>query len=142
MRTGSTLVRVLPNPGGGWDVREPGSTRALSHAAEEDEAVVRARAMMPQGGVVQVLDHGGFMVKTYTAPRPGKGPWWYVQPRPLLWVVGGLLLLQGILGVVTTVYPGEYRFWLGLVMGMMGGLYLALVVASRRRDRRLMLRED
>ena len=29
MRTGSTVLRVLPNQGGGWDVPKPGSTRAL-----------------------------------------------------------------------------------------------------------------
>ena len=74
MRTGATLVRVLPNPRGGWDVREPGSTRALGHAAERDRAVLRARTLLQRGGVVQVLDHGGSLIQTYSVSDPGKGP--------------------------------------------------------------------
>lgn len=96
---------------------------------------------MMSGGVVQVLDHGGVLVKTYSVPGPGESPWWYVPPLPLFWVMGGLFLLQGIFGVVTH-DVGEFQFWLYLVMGLMGVLYLALVVSSRRRHRRLVLSED
>lgn len=141
MRTGSTLVRVLPNPAGGWDVREPGSARALGHAAERDKAVLRAQALMVSGGVVQLLDDSGVLVKTYTVPGPGQNPWWYVPPLPLFWVVGGVFTLQGAFGVATH-NISEIPFWLGLVMGLMGVLYLALVARSRGRDRRLVLSQE
>ena len=39
MMTGSTVVRVVPSPTGGWDVREPGTARAIGHAAQQDAAV-------------------------------------------------------------------------------------------------------
>ncbi len=141
MRTGSKVVRVLPNPAGGWDVREPGSTRALSHAAQENKAVLRAQAIMLRGGVVEVLDHSGALVKTHTVPGPDENPWWYVPPLPLYYVLSGLFLLQGISGV-TTLDFAKFRFWLALMMLMAGFGYVALVLASRRRNRHLILAEE
>lgn len=141
MRTGSTLVRVLPNPAGGWDVREPGSVRALGHAAERNAAVLRAQALMLSGGVVQLLDEAGVLVKTYTVPDPRQSSWWYVPPLPLSWAVGGLFTLQGAFTVATH-QVDEAPFWLGLAMGLAGVLYLALAARSRRRNRRLILSQD
>jgi hypothetical protein len=135
MPTGSTLVRVVPNPAGGWDVREPGTTRALSHAADKDEALVRAHAVMLNGGVVQVLDDGGFLVETHTVPGPVDRPRWYVTPRPLFWALGALFLVQGIAGVAGR-DPGGVRFWMGWAQLLLGALYLVLVSLSRRYDRR------
>jgi Uncharacterized protein conserved in bacteria (DUF2188) len=60
MVTGSTLVRVVPRPGGGWDVREPGGNPPLIHADSQAKAVKRAHSMLSRGGDVQVLDAGGF----------------------------------------------------------------------------------
>ena len=45
--------------------------------------------------------------ETYTVPKPGEGPWWYVQPAPLFSVLGPLLLPQGIFGVITTLEVGS-----------------------------------
>ena len=134
MQTGSTLVRVAPNPAGGWDVREPGTTRVLSHADGKDDALVRAHAVMLNGGVVQVLDGGGFLVETHTVPGPVDRPRWYVTPRPLFWALGALFLVQGIAGVASL---GGLRFWMGWAQLLLGALYLVLVTLSRRYDRRL-----
>ena len=134
MLTGSTLVRVVPNPGGGWDVREPGSTRALHHSAVKEKAVRRARSAMLDGGVVHVLDGEGVLLQAYTVPGPRDRPWWYIPPRPLSWVTGSLFLLLGILEVAGHGI-GEFRFWLSLATGLLGGFYLVMLVVSHRRDR-------
>lgn len=109
MRTGGTLVRVLPRHGGGWDVREPGNARVLDHASQRDEAIRRAQSLMVNGGCVQVLDRDGFLDQTYSVPGPSERPWWYLQPSPLYWIMGGLFLLQGVLGI-STLDPGQFRF--------------------------------
>lgn len=134
MQTGSSLVRVVPGPDGGWDVRERGGLRALSHAAEKDAAVRKARAAMLNGGVVEVLDGAGTVLETHTVPGPGGRPWWYVPPRPLFWVVGLLFLVQGVFGVAGR-SVGEFRFWLGLAALLLADFYLAVLVVSRRHDR-------
>lgn len=42
-RKGPDTHHVVPNPGGGWDVRRGGSERASLHADIKREAVDRAR---------------------------------------------------------------------------------------------------
>ena len=59
MRTGSTLMRVVESPGGGRDIREPGSIRAVDHRADMNEAVIKAEEFEAQ--VEQTL---GFMRET------------------------------------------------------------------------------
>ncbi|HEY0238672.1 MAG TPA: hypothetical protein VGC37_08505 [Friedmanniella sp.] len=140
MQTGSTLVRVAPNPSGGWDVREPGSARVLARAANRDGALLRAHAVMLNGGFVQVLDGEGFLVETRTVPSPAERPRWYVVSRPLFWALVVLFLVQGVAGVAGR-GPAELRFWLGLVQLLLGAVYLVLMIMSRRHDRRL-LRAD
>lgn len=141
MVTGSTLVRVVPNPDGGWDVREPGGTRALTHARTKDTAILRARTMMLNGGVVQVLDSEGYLLETYTVSGPRERPWWYIAPRRLSWVIGSMFVLQGVLQVAGRGI-GEFRFWLGLTMGLLGICYLVMLVISYRRDRQLLQSEQ
>lgn len=137
MQTGSTLVRVAPNPAGGWDVREPGTTRVLAHAAHQDGAVRRAHAVMLNGGIVQVLNGEGFLVETRTVPSPLERPRWYIASRPLFWALGGLFLVQGVVGVVSR-GPAELRFWLAVVQLLLGASYLVLMIVSRRHDRQLL----
>jgi hypothetical protein len=141
MLTGSTIVRVVPNPAGGWDVREPGATRALSHAADKHKAVVRARGVMLAGGVVHVLDAEGALLETHTVPGPGEQPWWYAPPRRLTWVVAGGFFVQGVVQV-----PGrdidDFRLWLGLATVLLAAFYLTMLIVSRRHDRRLLQPEQ
>lgn len=141
MRTGSTLVRVVENPGGGWDVREPGSTRVLAHSAEMNEAILKARTMMLNGGAVRIVNREGFVVETHTVPAPGDNPWWYLAPRPLFWFLGGLFVLQGVVGTLGRRGDGVL-FWMYVVMGLVGVAYLAVLLISRRRDRRLAQSRD
>lgn len=126
----------MPGLAGGWDVRERGGLRPLSHAVEKDAAVRRAGAATLNGGVVQVLDTGGVVVETRTVPAPRERPRWYVPPRPLFWSVGLLFLVQGVFGVAGRTV-GEFRFWLGLATLLLACFYLALLVVSRRHDRQL-----
>lgn len=130
------MVRVVPGADGGWDVREPGSNRALVHAAEKEAAVLRARAMMLHGGVVQVLDNEGFLVEARTVSAPADKPWWYVPSTPVFGVMGVLFLVLGILGI-TTDHVSEPALGLYLLLGLMGVFYLVVVISSRRRDRAL-----
>lgn len=141
MQTGSTLVRVVPNSAGGWDIREPGSGRPLSRAPTKDKAVLRARAAMLSAGTVQVLGADGLLLQTYLVSGPSERPWWYIPSRPLFWVAGVLFVLQGVLGL-TGSRPGEFGFWLGLAVGLMGVFYLVLIAVSHRRDRRLLHAEQ
>lgn len=136
MSTGSTVVRVVENPGGGWDIREPGSTRALAHSADMKEAVLRARTMMQHGGAVRIINREGFVMETQAVPAPGDNPWWYLAPRPLFWFLGGLFLLQGVLGTLSR-RGGGVLWWMGVLMGLLGVAYLSMLLISRRRDRRL-----
>ena len=141
MLTGSTLVRVVPNPGGGWDVWEPGGTRALAHARTKDKAILRARTLMLDGGVVQVFHAEGSLLETYTVSGRRGRPWWYIPPRPWFWLIGSLFLLQGVFEVAGRGIGG-LRFWLGLMMWLLGGFYLVMLVISYRRDRQLLQTEQ
>lgn len=78
--------------------------------------------------------------ETHTVPGPKDRPWWYVPPRPLLWVVGVAFLLQGVF-VDLDPDVGALRSWLGRATTLMGALYLVLLACSRRADRRLLKTE-
>jgi hypothetical protein len=136
MRTGSTVIRVMQNPGGGWDIREPGRTRALAHSDDLNEAVLKARTMMVNGGAIRIVNGEGFLVETRTVPAPGDNPWWYLAPRLSTWVLGVLFVMQGVFGTVTRRGDGIF-FWLYVVMGLLGVAYIVQLLVSRRRDRHL-----
>src|SRR5918997_4407975 len=134
MRTGSTVIRVVENPDGGWDIREPGRTRALAHSADLNEAVLKARTMMVNGGAVRIVNGEGFLVETRTVPAPGDNPWWYQAPRLSTWVLGVLLVLQAVVGTVSRRTDGIF-FWLYVVMGLLGVASIVQLLVSRRRGR-------
>ena len=136
MRTGSTVIRVVENPDGGWDIREPGRTRALAHSADLNEAVLKARTMMVNGGAVRIVNGEGFLVETRTVPAPGDNPWWYQAPRLSTWVLGVLLVLQAVVGTASRRTDGIF-FWLYVVMGLLGVASIVQLLVSRRRDRHL-----
>lgn len=45
MSKGPKTHHVLPNPGGGWDVKRGGSQRASSHHDTKQEAIDKGRAV-------------------------------------------------------------------------------------------------
>jgi uncharacterized protein DUF2188 len=136
MGTGSTLLRVVEHPDDGWDIREPGNTRPLAHRTDLDEAIFKAGTMMERGGAIRIVNREGFLLETRTVPAPGNNPWWYLAPGPLFWVLGGIFTLQGVLGVLVRRDAGVL-FWTSILMGLVGVAYVAMLLFSRRRDRRL-----
>ena len=133
MRTGSTLVRVVPNVAGGFDVKEPRAARPLLHAESQELALVRAREALYDGGVVQIVNGDGFIIETHHVPFPGRAgrPWWYVPFRDLAVLLGVLQFIPGLLRLV----EGESGFstWLGAFQIIFGLLLIWAAVVSRRR---------
>jgi hypothetical protein len=132
VETGSTLVRVVPGPTGRWEVREPGSSRALFEADSPVIAAARARRLLTGGGTVEVLDQAGRVLESQTAPSASVGrPWWYVPPTKLNWVLGALFAAQGVFHLIAGVR------WLSWLFLLMAAVYLIALTASRRRDSRI-----
>lgn len=100
----------------------------------------RAQAILANGGVMQVLDEEGFLVETVAVASIGEGPRWYVEPLPILWVLSGSLILQGVVGIASFDLH-LVRFWLGVGTALFGVPGLILLIFSRRH-RQLMLSED
>lgn len=49
---------VVPNPGGGWDVKKPGAQRSSSHHPTQSEAIGRAHEIVQNAGGGEVVTHG------------------------------------------------------------------------------------
>ena len=50
MRKGPETHHVVPNPGGGWDVKRGGASRASSHHTTKQAAIDSGRAMSRSQG--------------------------------------------------------------------------------------------
>jgi hypothetical protein len=124
----------VEHPDGGWDIREPGATRPLAHRTDLDEAIFKAGTMMERGGAIRIVNREGFLLDTRAVPAPGNNPWWYLAPGPLFWVLGGIFVLQGVVGVLGRRDWGVL-FW--ILVGLLGVAQVAMLLLSRRRDRRL-----
>lgn len=48
---------VVPNPGGGWDVKKPGADRSSSHRPTQSDAIDRAREIVDNAGGGEVVIH-------------------------------------------------------------------------------------
>lgn len=133
METGSTRVRVVPGSAGRWEVREPGSTRALLEVESPTVAVVRARKLLTRGGTVEILDQAGLVLETHVVPPPSASQsWWYMPPKKLFWVLGALFLAQGVFHLVV-----DGLGWPGVLFSFAGALYLSCLTASHRRHSRI-----
>lgn len=66
---------VVPSPKGGWDVKKPGSTRAVAHGDTQKAATDKARESVRKAGGGEVRIHGrdGRIRDSDTIP-PGRGP--------------------------------------------------------------------
>lgn len=49
---------VVPNSGGGWDVKAPGATRASSHHDTQADAINRGREIIGNAGGGELNIHG------------------------------------------------------------------------------------
>lgn len=67
---------VLPNQGGGWDVRAPGAVRASAHTATQADALRRARTIVGNAGGGEVVIHGrNGQIRDSDTIAPGNDPY-------------------------------------------------------------------
>lgn len=66
---------VVPNPNGGWDVKDPGASRASSHHNTQAEAERRAKEIVHNagGGEVVIHDRQG-RIRDSDTVAPGHDP--------------------------------------------------------------------
>ena len=66
---------VVANPKGGWDVKKPGSGRAIVHTETQKDAVDRARKIVSNSGGGEVRIHGrDGRIRDSDTIAPGKDP--------------------------------------------------------------------
>ena len=66
---------VVPNPGGGWDVKKPGAQRASTHHDTQRQAERRAKQIVAKagGGEVRIHDRRG-RIRDSDTVAPGNDP--------------------------------------------------------------------
>ena len=71
----SNSRHVVPNPGGGWDVKAPGANRASSHHGTQAEAEQRAKEIVANrgGGEVRIHRRDG-RIRDSDTVAPGNDP--------------------------------------------------------------------
>lgn len=66
---------VVPNSGGGWDVKKPGAKRAAAHTNTKAEAGARAKEIVRNAGGGEVVTHGrDGRIQDSDTIRPGNDP--------------------------------------------------------------------
>lgn len=66
---------IVPNQGGGWDVRAPGAARASAHTATQADALRRARTIVGNAGGGEVVIHGrNGQIRDSDTIAPGNDP--------------------------------------------------------------------
>lgn len=67
---------VVPNPGGGWDVKKPGANRASIHTDTQREAAGRATEIVRNSGGGEVRIHGrDGKIRDANTVAPGNDPY-------------------------------------------------------------------
>ncbi|SPM32205.1 hypothetical protein MRAB57_2 [Mycobacterium rhizamassiliense] len=67
---------VVPNPGGGWDVKKPGATRSSAHTDTQREATQRAGEIVHNSGGGEVRIHGrDGKIRDSNTIAPGNDPY-------------------------------------------------------------------
>jgi hypothetical protein len=66
---------VVPNPGGGWDIKKPGSDRSSGHTDRKSDAIDRGRQIVRNsgGGELVIHDQQGRIIDSDTV-APGNDP--------------------------------------------------------------------
>lgn len=66
---------VVPNSGGGWDVKAPGAQRASAHTDTQADAIQRAKTIVHNQGGGEVRIHGkDGQIRNNDTVRPGNDP--------------------------------------------------------------------
>ena len=66
---------MVPSPKGGWDVKKPGSSRAVAHAETQRAATDRARQIVRNAGGGEVRIHGSDgRIRDSDTVLPGNDP--------------------------------------------------------------------
>ena len=66
---------VVPNPGGGWDVKKGGAERSSGHRPTQKDAIDRAREIVRNGGGGEVVIHGrDGRIRDKDTVAPGNDP--------------------------------------------------------------------
>lgn len=136
--TGSTLLRVAPDPAGSWLVREPGRDKALGRYATREQAIALSTSTLAEarGGEIEVTEQDGTTDRLPVSK--GKRPWWQTTGTPrtaallgLLWI--GLLTIR----VFDDGWPvhGVFDLLMLIVSGILGVFYLLSAVLLRHRRR-------
>lgn len=71
----SNSRHVVPNSGGGWDVKKPGGDRASAHTSTQKEAIQRATEIVHNAGGGEVRIHGrDGQIRDSNTIKPGNDP--------------------------------------------------------------------
>ena len=66
---------IVPNPGGGWDVKKPGAERASGHFDTQAEAETRAKEILGRsGGGEAVIHRPDGRIRDSDTVAPGNDP--------------------------------------------------------------------
>jgi len=66
---------IVPNPKGGWDVKDPNASRASSHHATQAEAEARAKEILGNVGGGEAVIHGrDGRIRDSDTVAPGNDP--------------------------------------------------------------------
>jgi Uncharacterized protein conserved in bacteria (DUF2188) len=66
---------VVRNPGGGWDVKKPGASRASAHLNTQRDAEARAKEILGGGGGGEAVIHGrDGRIRDSDTVAPGNDP--------------------------------------------------------------------
>lgn len=67
---------VVPNPGGGWNVKKPGASRASAHYDAQKEAADRGRQILKNDGGGELITHGrDGQIRAKDTIAPGNDPY-------------------------------------------------------------------
>lgn len=67
---------VVPNSGGGWDVKKSGASRSSAHTGTQAEAIQRAREIVGNSGGGEVRIHGrDGQIRDSNTVAPGNDPY-------------------------------------------------------------------
>lgn len=67
---------VVPNPGGGWDVKKPDAARSGAHTGTQREATQRATEIVRNSGGGEVRIHGrDGQIRDSNTVAPGNDPY-------------------------------------------------------------------